>query len=248
MAFEPKLMRLGDRRSLTFLGNREETRINGNRHSAGRKINAPLLTNVDDAGLSIFDPYGEIGSPRRRDSRWCMDFEFRSIRLEQLAHQSPHLALHELHNCQSDILFRVVDILVDLYSAVFPDSEHAVILKQRSCARIGFGLDHILEEHLVLELDRQYLSLTKMRDCGLAQDCRIESDSFLASFRCHSKGRPKDQGECNETDQSSLNFHDDPSGLTRTHGRLALFAISGMGMNCTETCFFRAESALSPSY
>src|SRR3954464_2589354 len=172
MAFETQLMRLGGRWSLTFLGNREETGINGHRHSAGRKINAPLLTNVDDAGLSVFDPYGEIGSPRCRDSRRCMDLEFRSIRLEHLAHQSPHLTLHEFHDRQPDILFRVVDILVDLHPTVFPDGEHAVILKKGSCARIVFGLNHILEEHLVLELDRKYLSLTNMRDRGFAQDCR----------------------------------------------------------------------------
>src|ERR1043166_1543086 len=130
MAFETKLMRLGCRRRLTLLGNREETRSSGSCHSSRRKINAPLLTNVDNAGLSIFDPDGEISSPRSRDSRRGMDLEFRSVCLEPLAHQGPHLALHELHNGQSDILLRVVDILVDLYPAVLPDCEHTVILKQ----------------------------------------------------------------------------------------------------------------------
>src|SRR6185436_14264244 len=150
-------------------------------------------------------------------------------------------------NCQSDILFRVVDILVDLHSTVFSDGEHAVILKQRSCARIGFGLNHILEEHLVLELDRQYLSLTEMGDRGFTQDCRIESDSFLASFCRHNKGRPKDQGECNETDQSSLNIHHDPSGLTKNTWASRTSRHFRYGMNCTETGLFRAGSALSPS-
>src|SRR5580765_4080352 len=98
-----------------------------------------------------------------------------------------------------------------------------------------------------MELDWKDSRLTGMRDRGLAQDCRVKPDSVLASFRCYSKGRPKDQGECNETDKSSLNIHDDPFGLTRKHGRLALLAIPGIGMNCTETCLFRAGSALSPS-
>src|SRR6185295_1279025 len=75
MAFQTKLMWQGGGWSVTFMGNREVTGIDGNRHPPRRKINASRLPNVDNARLSIFDPYSEIGSPCRRDRRRSMDLE-----------------------------------------------------------------------------------------------------------------------------------------------------------------------------
>src|ERR1044072_2313890 len=73
-----------------------------------------------------------------------------------------------------------------------------------------------------------------MHDRGFAQDCRVEPDAFLGSFRSQTKGRPKDQGDGYETKQSTSNIHNDPSGLTRKHGHLVFspFSVRARTLPC----------------
>lgn len=83
-----------------------------------------------------------------------MNFKLGAGSRKGFADKSTHLALDQIEHHAADTLVGIVNMFGDFDPAMLANGQDAVVVQKRLRARLLVRLDHVLEQHSILELDR----------------------------------------------------------------------------------------------
>ena len=111
-------------------------------------------SDIADPAHAVDVKYDEVRSAGGGHSGRRMNFELGTGSRKGFADKSAHLALDQIEHHATDTLVGIVNMFGDFDPAMFADGQDAVVIQERLRARLFVRLDHVLEQHSILLLDR----------------------------------------------------------------------------------------------
>jgi len=170
------------------------------------KIHISVGPDIGNTARAVEVPDDEVGSPRSGYGGRRVNLEFGTGAREGLADKGTYLTLDQIEHHATDALIGIVNMLGHLDAAVLADGQNAVIVQERFGTRFLVRLDHILEQHAVLDLDGNGLLEIRMGDGHLPFHSRKDADInlFFWSIRA---------GDSRHKEQRCASSYNDMAGL-----------------------------------
>jgi hypothetical protein len=119
-----------------------------------RKIHVAVGSDVADPAHAVDVKYDEVRSAGGGDGGRRVNFKLRAGSRKGFADKSTHLALDQIEHHTTHALVGIVNMFGNLDAAVLADGQDAVVIQESLRAGLLVRLDHILEQHSILGLDR----------------------------------------------------------------------------------------------
>jgi hypothetical protein len=96
----------------------------------------------------------EVRSACGGDGGRRVNFKLGAGSRKGFADKSTHLALDQIEHHTTHALIGIINMFGDFDSAMLADGQYAVVIQESLRAGLFVRLDYVLEQHSILELDR----------------------------------------------------------------------------------------------